>query len=223
MTEVRADNAAALRLTESARRVLRAIRLSKVDDAGLVSAAERLDGVANLLESELSTGPLWITGLESFDEFELTTDIRRMFPYSPATGVLNPIAPRVSLDVTDAEVRGTVTFPEIYNGPPFGFVHGGAIAMVYDELLAAASIASDAGGYTGRLTVHYRKTTPLLVPIDLHAWVDDLDGRKFTAHGEMRIDGELLSEGEGLFIRPKANEHQNDWAVEGSQPGELTG
>ncbi len=218
MVESRADNAAAVRLADATRRLLRATRLTRGDDTTLESIADDLVALSERLEAEPTSEVLWITGLDSFEDFEVSTDVRRMFPYSPATGVLNAIAPRVSLDLSHDEVRGQVTFDEVHNGPPFGFVHGGIISLVFDELLAAAAMAADDGGYTGRLTVHYRNVTPVLTPIELHARVTERNGRKFMVHGEMRLNGEVLSEGEGLFIRPKERPDAHAWELHAPAP-----
>lgn len=224
MHDSRVDDPDLIRLTQAARRLLRATRLTTAEPAEVRAAADQLDAASTLLESRLHTGPLWLTGRDSFTDFELTHDLRRMFPFSPATGVLNPVSPTVTLDLDGNIVLGEVVFPEIFNGPPFDYVHGGAIAMVFDELLAAAAIAADAGGYTARLTVSYRKVTPMLVPIDLRSWIEDLDGRKFTARGEMRLDGKVLTEGEGLFIRPQGTTPEEAWSdsAHAPEPAERT-
>lgn len=218
MTDSPADNKAAQELTRAMRRMLRASRLTRADDAALVQAAAELDAVSAHLESLPQVQRLWITGFDSFEEFSVTTDFRRMFPYSPATGTLNAVAPEVAMEVDGDGVRGTVRFAEVHNGPPFGYVHGGVLATVYDELLAAASMASHEGGFTGRLSVTYRNLTPVCTPIEMRARVVAHEGRKFTVKGEMTLDGTVLSEGEGLFIRPKEVPNGNGWFNEATLP-----
>ena len=109
-------------------------------------------------------------------------------------------------------MHGTVTLTEAYNGPPFDTCHGGIIALIYDDLIGMAAMVGAGGGMTARLTINYRKPTPLFRPIEIAAWFESADGRKFIAKGEMRCDGELLTEAEGLFIRPS-----------GFPPGTATG
>ena len=75
-----------------------------------------------------------------------------------------------------------------------------------------AAMVGAGGGMTARLTINYRKPTPLFRPIEIAAWFESQDGRKFIAKGEMRCDGELLSEADALFIRPS-----------GFPPGTATG
>ena len=79
-------------------------------------------------------------------------------------------------------------------------MHGGVIAAVFDEVLAMANVISGAAGFTGTLTIRYRKKTPLNTPIAL--WGENVrqDGRKQLCRGEMRVDGEITATGVGLFI-----------------------
>jgi acyl-coenzyme A thioesterase PaaI-like protein len=103
----------------------------------------------------------------------------------------------------DKVVHGFVTFTEPYNGPPFDTAHGGIIALVYDDLVGMAAMVGAGGGMTANLSIDYRKPTPMFRRIELTASLERYEGRKFWAHGEMRLDGELLNEANGLFIRPK--------------------
>jgi len=126
------------------------------------------------------------------------------FPTSPVIGWANPLAPPVVLEVVETddgrELRGTVTFDYPYEGPPT-CVHGGVIAQVCDELLGALMLMTGHAGMTGTLTTRYRRPTPLLVDLVLHARVVGVDGRKATAwcgiyHGDV-----LTAEAEGVFIK----------------------
>ncbi len=53
---------------------------------------------------------------------------------------------------------------------------------------------------TGTLTVRYRKTTPLLVPLDLVARYTGSERRKVFAWGGIYHEGELTAEADGIFI-----------------------
>jgi acyl-coenzyme A thioesterase PaaI-like protein len=115
-------------------------------------------------------------------------------------GPLNPIAPPVEMLIgEDGVVRGEVTLTEVFNGPPWDLTHGGVVAMIFDELLGVAGITVG-GGFTGRLTVRYRKPTPIGRPLRLEARVVHRQGRKITAHGTMHDGDVLTAEAEGLFI-----------------------
>ena len=121
--------------------------------------------------------------------------------HSPVAGLGNPIAPPVNLHVEGDEVIGSCTFGRPYEGPP-GHVHGGWIAAVFDELLGMAQALSGSPGMTAKLTINYRKPTPLHLPIRYVGRIDRIEGRKiFTVAQAYRTDtNELLDEAEGLFI-----------------------
>jgi len=127
-------------------------------------------------------------------------DPHTMFPYSPVCGWLNPLAVPATWARDGDGVRGTVRMPVAYNGPP-GFVHGGIIAEVFDEVLGTLAVMHGIGGFTGTLTVRYRSPTPILVDLDLTARVDRTEGRKAFIVGELRHEGRLCAEAEGIFIR----------------------
>ena len=126
-----------------------------------------------------------------------------LFPYSPYIGKLNPISPPANLDFVDVaggiEVRGDCTFRDHFNGPPGG-VHGGVIAAVMDDILGTVCIVNGVGGFTGTLTVRYRKPTLLQERIELRAWVSGTDGRKTFASATFHHKGELIAEADGVFI-----------------------
>jgi hypothetical protein len=56
---------------------------------------------------------------------------------------------------------------------------------------------------TGRLTLHYRRPTPL-GDLSGEAWIDHVEGVKTIVKGEMRgADGEVTARAEGIFILPR--------------------
>lgn len=63
-----------------------------------------------------------------------TDDPAEFFPYSPVIGPLNAVAPPVTFDFDGEEMHASHIFDAPYNGPPTA-VHGGVIALVFDELL----------------------------------------------------------------------------------------
>lgn len=191
-------------LADAVRRVARGSRVSTVPPAERDRAIALLDEAAAILGRAETPGPFWLTGLSSFDDFDLTADLATIHTYSPALGDANPFAPKVELEVTaDKVVQGTVTFAEVHNGPPWDTCHGGVVALVYDDIVGLAAMVGAGGGMTARLTVNYRKPTPLFQPISFRAWLEEHEDRKFLARGEMRLGDTLLSEADGLFIRPR--------------------
>ncbi|HWE65106.1 MAG TPA: PaaI family thioesterase [Acidimicrobiales bacterium] len=129
---------------------------------------------------------------------------RDLFPTSPIIGLANPIAPPAQLWAVEGEdgqreIRGQVTFDYPYEGPPT-CVHGGVIAELFDEMLGAANIIANHASMTGTLTIRYRRTTPLLAPLDLVARCTGTERRKVFTWGGIYHDGELTAEADGIFI-----------------------
>jgi hypothetical protein len=128
------------------------------------------------------------------------------FPYSPVIGPRNPIAPPILFERAGKEMVATHVFDAPYNGPP-GSVHGGVIALVFDELLGSLGAVSGVGGFTGTLTIVYRSLTPLGRPIRMRSWIDRTEGVKTFIKGTMHCDhpkpDTLCAETEGIFIQPK--------------------
>jgi len=131
------------------------------------------------------------------------TDIpAEFFPYSPVIGPLNAIAPPVAFDFDGEEVHAEHVFDAAYNGPPTA-VHGGIIALVFDELLGSLGALRDIGGFTGTLSIRYCSLTPIGKTIRMRSWIDRREGRKTFIMGSMQHDDQLCAEAEGIFIQPK--------------------
>ena len=130
-------------------------------------------------------------------------------------GLRNPFA---SVDVArkwvdDAKhVHAELSLGPLYEGPP-GLVHGGVSALILDQLLGEAAAVGGGPGMTGRLTVHYRRPTPL-GELTAEAWLESTAGRKSTVRGVVRdVEGRTTVEAEGLFILPRwATEHP-EWTT----------
>lgn len=124
-------------------------------------------------------------------------------------GLRNPFAAlrRSQIQVEDkTRLRAQLHLGAAYEGPP-GLVHGGISALLLDQLLGHAAALGGGPGMTGRLTVHYRRPTPL-GDLSLEAWHESTTGRKTIAKGLLRdAGGNVTVEAEGLFVLPK-------WAVE---------
>ncbi|MDH3706479.1 MAG: PaaI family thioesterase [Acidimicrobiia bacterium] len=98
-------------------------------------------------------------------------------------------------------VRGRVTCGPMYEGPP-GSVHGGYLAGLFDDLLGAClGLVDGPSGVTGRLTVRYRRPTPLDHPLELTARPVDVRARRLVARAQCLVDGRVTAEAEALFVR----------------------
>jgi hypothetical protein len=199
--------AAELELANELRRIVNRLVLVRPSAEELRTAAATARDFADRLE-QLPVRPgsvLTISeaGLQPHDHLR----------HSPWSGTSNVLAPPVELWFVDGDTDGpegrrtdgAVTFDTAYEGPP-GHAHGGCVAGAFDELLGRSQLRA---GFTGTLTLTYRRPTPLLRRIDLCAWVDRSDGRKRWVKGTAKLDGALLVEAEGLFIAPREGADQD--------------
>jgi len=139
-------------------------------DAAVLTAAD--DGEQTLAAKEIEAIAARLEDL-GFRESMQTRDVESMRrgerPFSPVIGAANPIAPPMTVRMLDdATVVGECTMRHIHEGPP-GAVHGGWVATLLDQLLGHATAASGHPGFTGELTVRYRRPTPYGVPLTLRA------------------------------------------------------
>lgn len=187
-------------MASAARRLLNAVRVTAAGDDAVSEATELLERAAGLLEAEQMKG-LQRQGVmgELETGFE-SRDPMAFFPYSPIIGRLNPASPPAEFWAEGVEVHGRMNLSAVFAGPP-GLVHGGIIAMVFDELLGVVNVVNGRGGYTGTLNVKYHRPTPLMEEIALRAWPSGSEGRKLFASGEMIYDGQVTASAEGVFVR----------------------
>ena len=194
------------RIAEAMRLVIERLSLSDAPEEELARAAERLEQYAEHLgshplrrryvgyaESSLAEEPA-----EAPDE-----DLGGgHFDFSPFIGRSNPLSPPITLFEEEDHVRGSVVFGSAYEGPP-GHVHGGYVAGAFDEVLGYVQSLATTPGMTGRLTVHYRKPTPLHEELLFDSWVERVEGRKIFTQATLHAGDTLCAEAEGLFISIK--------------------
>ena len=166
-------------------------------------APHRVEGIRMQAGLHMDQIALDQTGPPSGEGREMVDPVA-FFPYSPVVGRRNPISPPADFRRVDGEngyeIHGDAELGAAYNGPP-GSVHGGIIALVFDELLGCVCVSNGLGGFTGTLTVIYRNLTPLEAPLTLRGWHDRTEGRKIFAKGTLHHGDTLCAEAEGIFIR----------------------
>jgi acyl-coenzyme A thioesterase PaaI-like protein len=180
-------------LAAEVRRITSAMVARPLSDAEVAAATAVLAEVADGLEA--AAGP----GRRPRAQPDPVGEAQDFFPTSPVIGFANPVAPPVVVEAVNGELVGSATFDNQYEGPP-GCVHGGVIAMVFDEMLGAANILSGNPGMTGTLTVRYRAPTPLHTPLRLEARFDRRERRKIFTTGTIHNGDVLTAEAEGIFI-----------------------
>lgn len=200
----RAFEAAQRDLADATRRLIGEVRVTRAPLAELDSARRALEQAIGLLEPHRHEGNHaqadLLGGLGRFGEAH---DPMEYFPYSPIIGRGNPIALPVVFEVRDGVVHGRATFTPPFCGPP-NHVHGGVVALVFDELLGTVNVANGLGAMTGTLTIRYRRPTPLHQEVRMEGRSTGVEGRKVFASGSMWHGDVLLAEAEGIFIQVAA-------------------
>lgn len=201
MSEISAEVAAEeLALANELRRIVNRMVLVRPTADELRQATEQARAFADRLDqlpARVGSVEVSEAGLKPQDHLR----------HSPWSGTSNVLAPPVEMHAIHEgpdgpegrRTEGTVFFDAAYEGPP-GHAHGGCVAGVFDELLGRSQVSA---GFTGTLTLVYRRPTPLRRTIDLMAWVHRVDRRKRWVMGTAHLDGVLLVEAEGLFIAPR--------------------
>jgi acyl-coenzyme A thioesterase PaaI-like protein len=114
------------------------------------------------------------------------------------------MAPALVILEGDANsVRGRVTFGRYFLGGN-GAVHGGALPLLFDEVLGRlANAGGRARSRTAYLHVDYRSITPVGAELEVRAWYVSEEGRKRLIRAELRHGETLCAEAEGLFVALK--------------------
>ena len=123
-------------------------------------------------------------------------DQRVYVDHSRDVGDYNPCFPRYELavDVDGSSGRGTVEFPVCYEGPP-GIVHGGFLAVFFDCVLQQLNCDLGQAGKTAELSLKFRRPTPLLTPLVVHA-ERTINGGRIDSRAHLERDGTVLCEAE---------------------------
>jgi acyl-coenzyme A thioesterase PaaI-like protein len=174
-----------------------AVAVRRLNDATVTSAcapdevravAAAAHELAARLEAERHPGPY--SGLLAPREVGGWQDPHDFLPLMPMAGEFNPIAPPLRIEVRDGRAYGAVTLGRQHTGPP-SVAHGGTLASLCDQMVAAAGWCAGIEGVTKWLRVEYRKPAPLGVPLQLEAVSTRLDERR--TRGEVWIrSGDVL-------------------------------
>jgi uncharacterized protein (TIGR00369 family) len=115
-------------------------------------------------------------------------------------------------------IRGNFRLGAEYQGGA-GFIHGGIIATVLDEVMGKVCRFRGVHAVTAELTVEYLKLVPVDVDLVIEGYEVEMSGRNLFMVGEIRdVSGKVLARGKGRFVILKANQ-----AVKEDAPQELAG
>jgi acyl-coenzyme A thioesterase PaaI-like protein len=159
-----------------------AVDARPLDAPTLHAVAHSLDRVTSELEAALAQLPVE----------------RRLVPFD---GRRVPMPEwRFERDEHALTARGE--FSNGHSGPP-GTVHGGWIAYAFDEILGWANVQAGFPGMTGKLTVRYRKPTPVRAPVEFRVPWPRVEGKRVHVRGALTVRGEVTAEADGLFVHLK--------------------
>jgi acyl-coenzyme A thioesterase PaaI-like protein len=188
------------------RRLNRAVATFEIPDTELLDVArvatelsQRLEaGDARQKEQDIATLPFFAAP----DERPPSPigDTLEFDPFSLGGGRLHPSSIGIEFrrDGTTS-VTARCTVHGMFQGPP-GRVHGGAVALIIDELMGVVNRVSGRRAFTARLQVHLRAPAPVDVELTFRAWEHEVDGRKVALRAEGRLDETLIVEADALFI-----------------------
>ena len=97
-------------------------------------------------------------------------------------------------------IRGRFSLGEQFQGAP-GFVHGGIIATVLDEVMSKVNLFRGVTAVTAELSVKYLKPVRVGQKLIVEGFEVLQDGRNLFREGEIRnTGGEILAHGTGRFV-----------------------
>jgi acyl-coenzyme A thioesterase PaaI-like protein len=173
--------------------------------------AEMIDALRGFLDGVAAAGPDQATTAELAHDLRAWTD--RLAPTAvpearqlwarrldlPGHG--QTMAPSITIISGDRDsVSGTVTFGRYFLGGG-GAAHGGAIPLLFDEVLGQLANSGDREpSRTAYLHTDYRSITPIDEELSVRGWFVSELGRKRILRAELRHGETLCAEAEGLFI-----------------------
>ena len=195
-------------VTAALRRLGLAHHARRVDAARRAAALEHLHAAEALL-AEGESRLRWY----EVDDTDRGATRRRNRELSAWSGSVNSVAPPVRIEEVTApdgrrELVGRVRIDRTREGPPRS-VHGGVLAGMFDELLGGAQrLGGSLGGVTARLTVRFRRPTPIDEDLELRAWIAEERSRRLVVKAACRVvgadgaaSGPVTAEAEGVFLK----------------------
>jgi uncharacterized protein (TIGR00369 family) len=104
------------------------------------------------------------------------------------------------VDTDTGRAAGRFVLGPRYGGGA-GFVHGGVIAVLLDEVMGKISKLSEERAVTAEMNIEYRRPVPTDAEIVVSGWQESEKGRNRFRVGEIHdTQGNLLARGRGRFV-----------------------
>jgi acyl-coenzyme A thioesterase PaaI-like protein len=187
---------AAKRVAAAALRRLNSLLIcSDAPEPALLEAAQRIEAALAALTPHAAP-----TFKEGFDSGDYIRHPERYADRAWITGQCNPISPLLELSHDGGAVAGKVVFDNSYVGAP-GWVHGGAVAAVFDQALGYCLILAGEPCVTAELAVRFHSPTPAHQPLQFSAEIAEDRGREVLIKGECHHDDRLTASATATFVR----------------------
>jgi len=119
-------------------------------------------------------------------------------------------------------IRGTFKLGSEYQGGA-GFVHGGIVATLLDEVMAKVNRFQGDHAVTAMLNVEYLKPVPVGGEIVVEGWEVEREGRSRVREAEIRnTSGAVLARGKARFVEVDRARLQSDIAAARQAAEKLT-
>ena len=195
-----------VKLNEETRRLMKAVRL--MDAPGKI-IEELSQKIASLVEDAEKHSYKGTTAQGSLKNDQ--NPIKRknenpsdFFPYSPAVGPFNPIAPPLTVEVIGEgeykEIRASGKLDGVYVGPP-DLVQGGVIALLFDDIMGSVLVVNHCGAMTGTLEVRYENPTPIAEELLWTGKIEKVEGRKIYVFSELWVSETRTAIARGVFVK----------------------
>ena len=97
-------------------------------------------------------------------------------------------------------IRGKFRLGAEYQGGA-GFIHGGIIATVLDEVMGKVCRFRGVHAVTAELTIEYLRPVPVDADLVIEGYEVEMTGRNLFMVGEIRdVSGKVLARGKGRFV-----------------------
>lgn len=174
-------------LGEAIRRLLDAVVRTGADAADMAAATAAIDAVTESLASRTVRADRSVSAGSYRAHMSLVG------------GLSHPIAPELLMDVHEGGAEGEVVVGPRFQGGP-GLVHGGILALLIDHAMGCVAASPERPAMTARLTLHYRRPTPLDVPLAVAVRLDKIEGRKLHLKASIKAHGKVTVEADAIFL-----------------------
>lgn len=193
-TAARRDVGAALR------RLGHAVVGHHVEHEVLESLAESLERFADIAErggTRRRPADSFVSHLRQ-DDADAGTPIPS-YDDRPFSGRASPWGLDLTVHRRGDEAVADITLASAHEGAP-GRAHGGIVAGLFDDVFGFVLGLLAVSAFTGELTVHYRRPTPLHTALVCRGRLARREGRKLWITGELADGDDVVASATGLFI-----------------------